>query len=457
MKKILYITLAIALFGCKDEVTSNYAIISGKITNKQAGDLTINSEDGSFKQTLPINADGTFRDTLSTDIKSYILFDGINPVFLNMKPGFNLNITYDAQNFDNTIQVSGTGSEINNYLITKTKNEKVLRNRSAEIFVQTEADFKKSMLNFKKSQEEVLKITKGLPSDFITKEKRNLNYSYLNKLNTYERGHRYFTKNEGFNVSEGFLKDIENLDYTNAEDFNFSNDYKAMVSDHYTNIAKNLSKNDSITNGMAFLKTVSAIENENIKNTLLFDYANFNMPYVDDVDAFYNTFLKESTNKKNNAIVTKTYNNLMALSKGKASPKFVNYKNHAGGEMSLEDLKGKYVYVDVWATWCGPCIQQIPFLKKVEEKYRDKNIAFVSISIDKITDYEKWIAMVNEKELRGIQLFADNDWNSTFVQEYQIKGIPKFILIDTEGNILDANAPRPSSEKLIELFNEHNI
>jgi hypothetical protein len=65
--------------------------------------------------------------------------------------------------------------------------------------------------------------------------------------------------------------------------------------------------------------------------------------------------------------------------------------------------------------------------------------------------------MVKEKELGGIQLFADNDWKSDFVTGYKIKGIPRFILIDPNGNIVNASAPRPSSEKLIELFNQENI
>ena len=115
------------------------------------------------------------------------------------------------------------------------------------------------------------------------------------------------------------------------------------------------------------------------------------------------------------------------------------------------------MYVDVWATWCGPCKAEIPSLKKVEAQYHGKNIEFVSISVDALKDHDKWKAMVAEKELKGVQLFADNSWKSDFVEGYLIKGIPRFILIDTEGNIVNANAPRPSSEKLIELFNELKI
>jgi thiol-disulfide isomerase/thioredoxin len=145
------------------------------------------------------------------------------------------------------------------------------------------------------------------------------------------------------------------------------------------------------------------------------------------------------------------------LPKGAPSPTFDKYENHKGGTTSLSDLKGKYVYVDVWATWCGPCKREIPFLKEVEKKYHGKNIEFVSTSIDVAKDLNAWLEMVKEKELGGIQLFADNDWKSDFVTGYKIKGIPRFILIDPNGNIVNASAPRPSSEKLIELFNQENI
>jgi hypothetical protein len=65
--------------------------------------------------------------------------------------------------------------------------------------------------------------------------------------------------------------------------------------------------------------------------------------------------------------------------------------------------------------------------------------------------------MIKERELGGIQVFADNNWDSAFIQGYLIKGIPKFILLDPQGNIVTANAPRPSNEKLVELFNELKI
>ena len=151
-----------------------------------------------------------------------------------------------------------------------------------------------------------------------------------------------------------------------------------------------------------------------------------------------------------------------SLGKGKPAPKFNNYLNYKGGKTSLDEFKGKYVYIDVWATWCKPCIAEIPFLKKLEKKYARKKIEFVSISTDNSSTagswdnaLSKWKKMVKDKDLSGVQLYAGED--TKFAEDYQIYGIPRFILIDPNGNIVNANAPRPSDPSLEVLFKELGI
>lgn len=155
---------------------------------------------------------------------------------------------------------------------------------------------------------------------------------------------------------------------------------------------------------------------------------------------------------------------------GTPSPSFENYENIKGGKTSLADLKGKYVYIDLWATWCGPCKKEIPSLKEVEAKYHGKNIEFVSISLDNGRGYkadtkeaafaasnEGWKKMIAEKEMTGVQLFADNGFRSAFPSDYGVNSIPRFILLDPKGNIVDADAPRPSSPKLIEVLTAQGL
>ncbi|MFZ2432193.1 MAG: redoxin domain-containing protein [Lutibacter sp.] len=148
---------------------------------------------------------------------------------------------------------------------------------------------------------------------------------------------------------------------------------------------------------------------------------------------------------------------LTRLGKGKASPMFTSYENFKGGKTSLADLKGKYVYIDVWATWCAPCKAEIPALKALEKEFMGKNIQFVSISVDKPEAHETWKKMVADEQLSGIQLYADNNFESQFILDYGINAIPRFILIDGAGNIVDADAPRPSDPKIKELFAELGI
>jgi thiol-disulfide isomerase/thioredoxin len=170
------------------------------------------------------------------------------------------------------------------------------------------------------------------------------------------------------------------------------------------------------------------------------------------LDPIFIDLQKKSIDENYNGVVKYYKMNYEAnLAKSKLvntmSPSF-NYDNYAGGKTKLEDFKGKYVYIDVWATWCGPCRAEIPSLKKIEEKYHDKNISFVSISVDVQKDIEKWKALIKDKELGGVQLFADNNWNSQFIKEYGINSIPRFILIDPTGKIVNADAARPSSAEI---------
>ncbi|MGY0392345.1 TlpA family protein disulfide reductase [Bizionia sp. KMM 8389] len=179
---------------------------------------------------------------------------------------------------------------------------------------------------------------------------------------------------------------------------------------------------------------------------------------LDPMIKSYKSYIKESIDLKNE------------FPKGSVSPTFDNYINYDGSKTSLADLSGKYVYVDVWATWCGPCKVEIPFLKQLEEDYREKNIHFVSLSIDDGSGYpgdtpdikaelakKGWQEMIAKQELSGIQILAPNGWKSDFIRAYRINGIPRFILIDPEGKVVSPDAPRPSSDELITLFNELGI
>ena len=162
---------------------------------------------------------------------------------------------------------------------------------------------------------------------------------------------------------------------------------------------------------------------------------------------------KELINFKNYVekdYLEKNYNKLF-LAKGMESPTFNNYENFKGGTSSLNDFKGMYVYIDLWATWCNPCKMQIPYLQKIEKQFHNKNIAFVSISLDAKKDYDVWRDLITSKNMGGVQLYAKGD--KTFPTAYRVRTIPRFVLIDPSGNIVEADAPAPSEPQLLTLLN----
>lgn len=126
------------------------------------------------------------------------------------------------------------------------------------------------------------------------------------------------------------------------------------------------------------------------------------------------------------------------------------YPDVKGDTIALSDLKGKVVVIDVWATWCGPCKQQIPYLKKMEEEYRGKDIEFLSVSVDVEKDHQKWVDFVASEGLKGIQLFA-NGWGADICKYYNIKGIPRFMVVGKDGSMVSIDAPRPSTDDLKKL------
>ena len=97
----------------------------------------------------------------------------------------------------------------------------------------------------------------------------------------------------------------------------------------------------------------------------------------------------------------------------------------------------------------------------MEKLYYNKNIEFVYISIDvrdrPVYNYDKWREMIEEKSLGGVQLFADNAWDSKFTKAFVINSIPRYLLIGPDGNIISGDAPRPSDQKLVELFDSLDI
>ena len=132
---------------------------------------------------------------------------------------------------------------------------------------------------------------------------------------------------------------------------------------------------------------------------------------------------------------------------GREIPDFC-YRDSTGKEVKFSSFRGNYVYVDMWATWCRPCCEEIPYMGELEKKFHGKKICFVSLSCDK--DLQAWKKKLRTDRMGGIQLNCGGD--PAFMKFFGIQGIPHFILLDPEGKVVNPNMSRPSQEITVETL-----
>ncbi|MDR7369591.1 TlpA disulfide reductase family protein [Flavobacterium aquidurense] len=253
----------------------------------------------------------------------------------------------------------------------------------------------------------------------------------------------FYVFSDGIESSRLYLKPNSVVNLTmNAKEFDETIVYKGKGVDESNFLAQQSLRNEKLEEGFSkgsdeFAVLFEAKKKADVESL---EKGSFDPEFVTAMQSNFERF---------NQYASQEYERVSKAKKmvGKSSPDF-DFENHKGGKTKLSDLKGKYVYIDLWATWCGPCRAEIPYLQKIEEKYHGKNIEFVSISVDALKDHDKWQKFVTDKQLGGIQLFSDNEWKSDFVTSYEVNGIPRFILIDPTGNVVSSDAARPSSPEL---------
>tara|TARA_Y100000758_G_scaffold214362_1_gene153966 strand:- start:340 stop:1149 length:810 start_codon:yes stop_codon:yes gene_type:complete len=142
------------------------------------------------------------------------------------------------------------------------------------------------------------------------------------------------------------------------------------------------------------------------------------------------------------------------LKKVEALGKPVNIKFKAvdGREIDTAKMKGKVVLIDFWATWCGPCVAEIPNVKKSYEKLHKKGFEIIGISLD--SSEQKLNDFVSKNAMSWPQYFDGKGWSNKLAKEYGISSIPAMWLVDKKGNLVDMNARNNLDSKIEKLLSE---
>jgi len=443
MKNLVLALSACALFSCQKPV-NNTVIITGTITEPLGETASVSASNRSNTYVDSLDKEAHFEIEFEMDTPGYMNFKhGNESTAMYVKPGDRIEVSINPSEFDETINYKG--SKASNFLAKKYLIEENVDFK--ELYSLEESAFLTAVT---KASTQMNGLLDSIPEGaFKTEQKRAILLQWASKKLNYKKYYEYLG-NGTLQLSSNyfnFMKDIDVNDPSFLEDENSYNFLKTYVS---SNVSTEF--DHELLSNFDFIS--KSFNNQSTKDKISYDLLKdfIKNEALDDVEVIMEVFKTLQSDSTKYTELKDLVIEMSAFNTGKPAFDFT-YPNVSGDSVSLSDFVGSLVYVDVWATWCGPCKREIPHLIELEKEYHGKNIIFLSVSVDEEKDYDTWKNMLAEKEMGGVQLFASG-W-SKIAKDYKINGIPRFMLFDSNGNIITVRAPRPSNEGIRTLIDKH--
>lgn len=450
MRKIVFLILcSTLLLSCNNIKQTSF---SGEILNYNNEDIyidkatitndvdSINVFDGKFSERI---------DTENAQIKYLIIGNNLKKVFLS--PNKSLEMYCDLSNVDSSLIFKGDLAEENNILHQITKE---LRNIDYSRIYYADAEPTLQYLD------SVSNSTTELFHNLTAEKQLGKDFSFL-----VENMIKYEIINMKFHI--GFLKNLyadstfhQMIDNEFVEDYNLMEvgEYKSFVVRYVAFKSRTLlaqqSEDDKFTYTEAKIKSLDLLNNKPIKDYVIYDLFKMILmtESIEEFEKYSAYFYENNHNQEFIDDINRRYADKKLLSPGNSAPDFT-YFDIDSTQVSLSDFRGKYVFIDFWSIGCGGCRYDLPHLAKLQEEYKDENIVFISVSLD--SKWEQWEGVVKSEMSDGIALFAGEGYDKGAFKDYQIKAIPTYVFVDKNGKFIDSRAPRPSTQKVRELFDAH--
>ena len=459
----LLLTFPLLVIGCRSDhayqevpriIEGDKVLINGRVKGSaRQAPVTLQVLSNNNQQVLHPDTLGRFLDTLKVSRPSFMqLVHQDQSGYGFIKPGDSLSLTFKSSDLPATLRFKGNRSHTNNYLAAKQlyKDSIEPRGRKAKTkWYSLEPTAFQASIDSLRTQYQAFyqdHFSQQPPSKaFHELEQANIRYHLYREKLKYPGNYRKLRTGRYPELPEGFKAYKQAVDFKQSRLFGVPS-YQAFLRMVVNQNARpQIKANPSIARTMVVKRVVdSMIPNDTLKarvlGRFLLQSLKTNGPAsIQGVMAYYRGLPHADPMMQRLRHYLDQWQN---IAPSRQAPGFT-YPVYKGDALSLSALRGSYVYIDAWATWCRPCIQQLPYLDTLRSTYDRDEVRFVSISLDKTK--AQWQDFLQKRAPGGIQLLANQKgFNSGFAKDYVIHAIPRYILINPEGHIVDPTAPPPA-------------
>ncbi|HXS38446.1 MAG TPA: TlpA disulfide reductase family protein [Flavipsychrobacter sp.] len=461
MKKVLalFFSLNLGFTGQAQNNTKMHGNITHRLSDSvsvQFSGIDIVYKPKTFSTVL--RADGSFviDFPLQNKYTNVTLIHGDQETTLFLSPGDDIGVKLDAANFDSSLHYTGKGADVNNFMAAYLVSangiggyEMALHQQG--MFLKDSAEFEQSLKKMDERDEDFLQQhRRSLPAGFVNYWQELMKYRHYNALLKYPGFHEVM-KTGSYSITY------------KKEDFPVIADVPLDFNDKLLDMLEY----QLYLEGIGTMKVLAALDSPNKLSAdfedivASYDKAHMspksltfhegNLLYMKAKYTKYPEFKKSVEDYKRNypnSSYTKDIDAILEQKKrlgvGQPAPDF-EFTTMEGKKMKLSDLKGQVVYLDFWASWCGPCRSEMSHSKVLHDKFKDKKVVFLYVSIDE--DQNAWKQAMEKLNVEGINACSPGTWKSPVAKLYGVDGVPAYFVIDKQGNFAYDNSPRPSDEE----------